>query len=85
VNARSADLVAELNAKGMEVKLWYDEHDLRPDWLIKGDGLPPSDWNGRLERAKRRHVRYEHGTQGFRVDTEGTIELAPIDWHPLPS
>jgi hypothetical protein len=59
VNARSADLVAELNAKGMEVKLWYDEHDLRPDWLIKGDGLPPSDWNGRLERAKRRHVRYE--------------------------
>jgi hypothetical protein len=88
VNARSAEIVAELNAKAMEVKVWYDEHDLRPDWLFKGDGLPPPDWNGRLERAKRRRLRYDHGTQGFRVsvaDDQGTIELGPSDWDPLPS
>jgi hypothetical protein len=87
VNARSSDIVAELNAKATEVKLWYDEHDIQPDWLFKGDGLPPLDWNGRLERAKRRRLRYQHGTQGFRVsviDTQGTIELGRNDWEPLP-
>jgi hypothetical protein len=87
VNERSSEIVAELNEKATEVKLWYDEHDLRPDWLFRGDGLPPPDWNGRLERAKRRHARYRHGTQGFRVsviDTRGTIELGPTDWDPLP-
>jgi hypothetical protein len=88
VNARSAHLVSELNAKGMEVKLWYDEHDLRPDWLFKGDGLPPPDWNGRLERARRRRARYQHGAQGFRVsviDGEGTIEVGSTNWDPLPN
>jgi hypothetical protein len=87
VNERSSEIVAELDGKAMEVKLWYDEHDLRPDWLFKGDGLPPPDWNGRLERAKRRHARYKHGTQGFRVsvaDGQGTVELGPTDWDPLP-
>lgn len=87
VNARSSDLAAELNAKAVEVKFWYDEHDLRPDWLYKGDGLPPPDWNGRLERARRRIARFEHGTQGFRVsavDSSGTINLGPTDWDSLP-
>jgi hypothetical protein len=87
VNARSSEIAAELTAKAMEVNLWYDEHDLRPDWLFKGDGLPPPNWNGRLERAKRRRVRYEHGTQGFRVsvvDPHGTVEVALTDWDPLP-
>jgi hypothetical protein len=54
---------------------------------FKDDGLPPPDWNGRLERAKRRHARYKHGTQGFRVsvaDGQGTVELGPTDWDPLP-
>jgi hypothetical protein len=87
VNERSSEIVAELNDKATEVKLWYDEHNLRPDWLFKGDGTPPTDWNGRLERAKRRRTRYAHGTQGFRVctvDSQGTVKPSVSDWEPLP-
>jgi hypothetical protein len=87
VNERSSEIVAELNDKATEVKLWYDEHNLRPDWLFKGDGTPPADWNGRLERAKRRSARYAHGTQGFRVcavDSQGTVKPSMSDWEPLP-
>jgi hypothetical protein len=87
VNKRSADLIAELNAKAKEVQFWWDENNLQPDWLFKGDGVPPRDWSGRRERAKRRITRYEHGTQGFRVsvvDAQGTIDLVATDWEPLP-
>jgi hypothetical protein len=87
VNARSAYLTTELDAKATEVQFWYDEHNLRPDWLFKGDGVQPSDWNGRRERAMRRLARFQHGTQGFRVsvvDGSGSIELGSTDWLPLP-
>jgi len=60
---------------------------LRPDWLFKGDGVPPPDWSGRRERAMRRITRYRHGTQGFRVsvvDPAGVIDSGVSDWDPLP-
>jgi hypothetical protein len=87
VNERSTELKDELHAKGTEVQLWWEEHNLNPDWLFKGDGLPPPDWNGRRERARRRIKRYRHGTNGFRisaVDPEGVVELGPTDWDSLP-
>ena len=87
LNERSAAIVTELNEKALEFKFWYDEHNLTPDWVMKGDGSPPADWNGRLERAKRRQLRYAHGTQGFRVctaDSAGLIEVSSSDWEPFP-
>jgi hypothetical protein len=86
VNKRSTERIKELNAKAMEVKLWWDENNLQPDWLLKGDGVPPPGWSGRRERAKRRIARYRHGTQGFRVsviNAEGVIDLGMTDWDPL--
>lgn len=87
VHELSADIVNELNDKALEFKFWYDEHNLNPDWLMKGDGMPPPDWNGRLEIAKRRQLRYAYGTKGFRlctVDANGEIVVAESDWEPLP-
>ena len=81
-NERSSEVVAELNAKAMEVQLWYSEHDLRSDWLFEGDGTPPSDWNGHLERAKRRRLRYQHGSQGFRISVIDAVGAESS--HPWP-
>lgn len=87
VNARSVEQIDELNAKAGEVQLWWDEHNLVPDWVYEGDGMPPPGWSGRRERAKRRASRYQHGTQGFRistVDSQGVIAIGSTDWEPLP-
>jgi hypothetical protein len=87
VNDRSTELKDELHAKGTEVQLWWEEHNLNPDWLYKGDGRPPPDWSGRRERAKRRIKRYRHGTNGFRVcavDSRGIVEVGATDWESLP-
>ena len=41
VNNRSTEQINELNAKAMEVKLWWDENNLQPDWLWKVTACRP--------------------------------------------
>jgi hypothetical protein len=78
VNKRSTEQINELNMKATEVKFWWDENNLQPDWLFSGTGQPPPGWSGRRERAKRRVIRYQHGTSGYRVsvvDPQGIIDV----------
>jgi hypothetical protein len=87
VNKRSTEQINELNEKATEVKLWWDENNLQPDWLFSGNGEPPPGWSGKRERAKRRIIRYQHGTNGYRVsvvDALGVIDVGVSDWAPLP-
>jgi hypothetical protein len=75
------------DGKGMEVKLWYNEHDLQPDWLFKGAGLPHPIGTV-VSNAP------SVGTLGTNTERRGSASLVSMvktrsnlvlpDWDPLP-
>lgn len=87
INARSLDLIDELTAKALELHHWHQENVGAPEWIERGERLPPPGWNGKQWKLGLRVARYSHGTRGFRlwaVNAAGEITLAKNDdWTPL--
>ncbi|OZD54177.1 hypothetical protein CH268_27030 [Rhodococcus sp. 06-1460-1B] len=80
--------IDEYKAKGKEFWLWYALNNVRPDWIEKGQPMPP-DWPStgpiqmRRKRAAAKMDRYANGTRGWRsieVDTAGQVEVGDSDW-----
>ncbi|MBO0852402.1 MAG: hypothetical protein J2P18_01380 [Nocardia sp.] len=92
IDTRSEAQKDELRAKAIELQLWHDENDVRPDWFTAGHE-PPANWKQvgrhvmRHLRAQKRIERYAHGTRGFSVSSiksDGEIVFVRDDWTPLP-
>ncbi|MGN2640597.1 hypothetical protein ACTD5D_31395 [Nocardia takedensis] len=83
----------EYTSKAEELRLWLDEKEVKPDWMINNTPIP-ENWSEiarsemRKKRVRAKAARWAHGTRSWTVhtiDSGGVIWCGePSDWTDFP-